>query len=83
MLRLDLRPGAIYTFLDNAFAPIRKYYRNSEITALLGETGLHSATRLRGTGQYDDGELQIAAAYGPLVLGDEGEVRLALVKVPA
>jgi SAM-dependent methyltransferase len=83
MLRLDLRPGAIYTFLDNAFAPIRKYYRNSEITALLGETGLHSATRLRGTGQYDDGELQIAAAYGPLVLGDEGKVRLALVKVPA
>lgn len=83
MLRLDLRPGAIYTFLDNAFAPIRKYYRNSEITALLGEANLHSATRLRGTAQYDDGVLQTTAPYGKVILGDEGEVRLALTKVPA
>lgn len=83
MLNIDLRPGAVYTFLDNAFAPIRKYYRSSEIVSLLGEQHLLSSKRLRGTGQYDDGELQIATAYGPRILGEEGEVRLALVKAPA
>lgn len=81
LLDLDLRPGAVYTFLDNVFAPIRKYYRSSSVLAMLREHGALEARRLRGTGQYDDGELQIAAPYGPLILGDEGEVRLAVTKL--
>jgi hypothetical protein len=74
-------PGAVYTFLDNVFAPIRKYYRSSSVLAMLREHGALEARRLRGTGQYDDGELQIAAPYGPLILGEEGEVRIGITKL--
>ena len=77
---LGIRQGAVYSFLDNVCAPIRKYYLTSEILKLLGREGSFTHRNLKGIADDDDPERMMKARFGPDIWGPEGEVRIAVVK---
>lgn len=80
LLDLDLRQGAIYTYLDNVLAPVRKYYYADDVVALLRQEGELEYGLLRGTAAYDDAVLQRQSRWGREILGEQGEVRLWIKK---
>lgn len=75
LLRLDVRQGMIYSFMDNVFAPIRNYYNTSEIVSQLETVGRFSSLPMRGINYLDDYTLQTVSQYGKELLGEECEVR--------
>jgi len=80
LLKLEIRQGLIYSFMDNVFAPIRNYYNTSEVLAMLREFGDFRCKDMRGINFLDDYTLQINSEYGRDLLGEECEVRQLIVK---
>jgi len=80
LLRLDVRQGMVYSFMDNVFAPIRNYYNTSEIITQLKTVGRFSSLPMRGINYLDDYTLQTASKYGDELLGEECEVRQIIEK---
>jgi ubiquinone/menaquinone biosynthesis C-methylase UbiE len=80
LLKLDIRQGLIYSFMDNAFAPIRNYYNTTEIISVLDEVGTFQCDDMRGINFLDDYTLQMGASYGKSLLGEECEVRQIIEK---
>lgn len=80
LLKLDIRQGLIYSFMDNVFAPIRTYYNTTEIVAVVEELGNFSSVDMRGINFLDDYTLQMGAKYGKSLLGEECEVRQVITK---
>lgn len=80
LLKLDIRQGLIYSFMDNAFAPIRNYYNTTEIISVLDEVGSFQCKDMRGINFLDDYTLQMGASYGKSLLGEECEVRQIIEK---
>lgn len=74
-----LREGLIYTYLDNLLAP-RVYYLQSEFLALLKKHGDFTWRYAKGRSEIDDTEILLKTAYGPMIYGPEGEVRVIIEK---
>lgn len=75
-----IRQGAIYTYLDNLCAPIRKYYTVAGVSHLLSQGAKVDINCLRGVSVIDDVLLMLGSAYGKEVMGPDGEVRLLISK---
>jgi ubiquinone/menaquinone biosynthesis C-methylase UbiE len=75
-----LRPGSVYTFLDNVYAPIRKYYTLSQVQQILKEEGSFTTRLLEGPEDFDSAPRQLSSLYGREIFGPEGEVRAMFVK---
>lgn len=80
LLRLDIRQGLIYSFIDNVFAPIRNYYNTTDILEELRKVGDFSNKDLRGINFLDDYTFQMNSKYGKVLLGEECEVRQIIKK---
>lgn len=80
LLAFNIRQGAVYTFLDNIYAPIRKYYYLDDIIALLKENGDFTFSHLKGSSAADDTELLLKTKYGKEITGPQGEVRIKIIK---
>jgi len=74
-----LREGLIYTYLDNFLAP-RVYYLQSEFLDLLAKQGRFTWRYANGRSEIDDTEKLLKTAYGPMIYGPEGEIRLIVEK---
>ncbi|WP_461209848.1 class I SAM-dependent methyltransferase [Desulfocurvus sp. DL9XJH121] len=82
LMEFQLRPGTVYTFLDNVYAPIRTYYRQSEVQALFEGLWPCETRLLDGPADFDSIPRQLASPHGRTIFGPEGEVRAAFTKKP-
>lgn len=80
LLKLEIRQGLIYSFMDNVFAPIRNYYNTTEIISALEDVESFQCNDMRGINFLDDYTLQMNSKYGKSLLGDECEVRQIIEK---
>ncbi len=80
LLKLDIRQGMIYSFMDNVFAPIRNHYNSSGVLSEMSDWGAFTAIPMRGINFLDDSVLQMESKYGKTLLGEECEVRQLITK---
>jgi len=78
--QFHLRENKFYLFSDNVYVPIRKYYDYSEVHAMLSRYCKYEYHVLKGATGDDDVKDLLSQPYGKEFWGDEGEVRLSLVK---
>jgi len=80
LMRLRLREGFVYNYLDCMLAP-RTYHLESDIIALLkhADPGL-SWQRAKGGSVIDDTDRVLAARFGPQITGPQGEVRILVTR---
>jgi ubiquinone/menaquinone biosynthesis C-methylase UbiE len=74
-----VREGLIYTYLDNFLAP-RVYYLLTDFLDLLKRHGDFTWRHAKGRSEIDDTELLLKTAYGPVIYGPQGEVRVVIQK---
>ncbi len=74
---LGLRPGFVYTFLDNVLAP-RTYHTISEVVELLGREHTLSWREADGPSVYDNPSRTAGSPLASALLGPEGEVRMVI-----
>lgn len=80
MQEFSLKPGSVYTFLDNVYAPIRKYYKLSQVQNILQEEGTFTTKLLEGPEDFDSAPRQLNSLFGREIFGPEGEVRAIFFK---
>jgi ubiquinone/menaquinone biosynthesis C-methylase UbiE len=77
-----LRPGLIYTFLDNFLAP-RVYYSLEQTLGLLRPLGGFNYRMMKGSSAIDDTEKLLSTKWGAELYGPDGEIRIVIDKDPA
>jgi ubiquinone/menaquinone biosynthesis C-methylase UbiE len=79
LVRMNIRQGLIYTFLDNLLAP-RVYYRLEQVLDLLRPHASFDYVHAKGMSSIDDTAQLLATRWGREILGPDGEVRIAITK---
>lgn len=77
--KMNVREGLIYTYLDNLTAP-RVYFYDHEFLDLMKEVAPFEWRHAKGSSEIDDTEILLGTAFGPLIYGKTGEVRMVLTR---
>jgi ubiquinone/menaquinone biosynthesis C-methylase UbiE len=75
-----IHENKFYLFSDNVYVPVRKYYSYPEVHAILSRYCDYSHELLKGATGDDDVKDLLSQPYGRVFWGDEGEVRLKIIK---
>jgi len=78
--QFHIQENKFYLFSDNVYVPIRKYYSHPEVHAMLSKHCEYSHEHLKGATGDDDVQELLSKPYGKAFWGDEGEVRLKIIK---
>lgn len=78
--QFHLRENKFYLFSDNVYVPIRKYYSYSEVHKMLSGYCEYKYELLKGATGDDDVRDLLDQPYGKDFWGNEGEIRLKLIK---
>lgn len=80
LLSMHLRPGFVYTFMDNMLAP-RTYHTIEEVVCLLSQKYELMWREADGPSLYDSPSRTAASPTASLLLGPQGEVRIVINKL--
>jgi ubiquinone/menaquinone biosynthesis C-methylase UbiE len=78
--QFHIQENKFYLFSDNVYVPVRKYYNHPEVHAMISKYCEYSHELLKGATGDDDVKDLLSQPYGKIFWGDEGEVRLKIVK---
>ncbi|HOW53946.1 MAG TPA: class I SAM-dependent methyltransferase [Syntrophorhabdaceae bacterium] len=78
--QFHIHENKFYLFSDNVYVPVRKYFSYSEVHAILAKYCEYSHELLKGATGDDDVKDLLSKPYGKEFWGDEGEVRLKIIK---
>lgn len=80
LLKMNLRPGFVYTFLDNTLSP-RTYHTIDEVLDLLSPDYELTWREADGPSVFDSPSKAAASPSTSLLLGPQGEVRIVIEKI--